>query len=134
MGFPWTVSPVLHGIGWTGGIWWDQVVHGITTESPTCPTWYSGIGRTGGMVGPGGTWDSRGQSHLSYMVQWDRTDRWDMVDPGGTWDSHGQSHLSYMVQWGMVDPGRTVDSHGPSMVQWDSHVCRMDSDGKHGRE
>ena len=39
-----------------------------------------------------------GQSHLSYMVQWDRTDRWDVVGPGGTWDSIGQSHLSYMVQ------------------------------------
>ena len=81
------------------------MVRGITTDSPTCPTWYSGIGQTGGMVGPGGTWDSRGQSHLSYMVQ-----------------------------WGMVDPGRTVDSHGQSMVQWDSHVCRMDSDGKLGHE
>ena len=71
------------------------------------------------MVGPGGTWDSIGQSHLSYMVQWDRTDRWDMVGPGGTWDSIGQSHLSYMVQWDRTDrwdvvgPGGTWDSVPP---------------------
>ena len=55
-----------NGIGRTGGIWWAQVVPGIPLDSPTCPTWYSGIGRTGGM------WWAQVvpgiQSHLSYMV------------------------------------------------------------------
>ena len=47
-----------------------------------------------------GIWESHGQSHPSYMVQWDsRTDRWDMVGSGGMWDSHGQSHLSGTVEF-----------------------------------
>ena len=63
------------GIGQTGGIWWDQVVRGIPVDSLTCPTW-DRMDRWD-MVGSGGTWDYHGQSHLSYMVQWDRADRWD---------------------------------------------------------
>ena len=68
------------------GLWWDQVVPGIPLDSSTCPTWYSGIGRTGGMWWAQvlRTWDSIGQSHLSYMVQWDR-----MVGCGGPrWYMH----------------------------------------------
>ena len=54
-GFQWSVPPVQHGtVGWAQvGLW-------IPMVSPTCPTWTSG-------VGPGGTVDSNGQSHLSYV-------------------------------------------------------------------
>ena len=71
-------------------------------RSPTSPMYMVQWDRMD-MLGPSDTWDSRGQSHLSYMVQWDRTDRWDMVGSDGTWDYHGQSHLSYMVQWDRAD-------------------------------
>ena len=44
-------------------------------DSPTYPTRYSGIGWTVGSKTLGWyAWDSNGQSHLSYTVQWDRTD------------------------------------------------------------
>ena len=85
------------------------------------------------MAGIGGIWESHGQSHLSYVVQWDTKDRWDMVG--------GFPHLSYTVQWDradkwdMVDPGGTGDSHRPShlsyMVQWD-RTDRWDMVGSGG--
>jgi len=47
--------------------------------------------------------DSHGQSHLSYIVQLDRTDSKNLVGQSGKVDSHGQSHLSCMVQWDRTD-------------------------------
>ena len=48
------------------------------------PTWYSGIGRTYG-IWCGYVYSIHGSTlavPLSYMVQWDRTDRWDIWASG----------------------------------------------------
>jgi len=85
-------------------ICWARVGQCIPMDSPTYPTWYSGIGQTVGFVGP--EWDSGfpWQSHLSYMVQWDRT------DSGIWWATVGQwipmdSPTCPMVQWDRTDSG-----------------------------
>ncbi len=42
-------------------------------------------------------WDYIGQSHVSYVVQWDRMDREIQNHPWVyKWDSIAQSHLSYV--------------------------------------
>ena len=75
-------------------------------DSPTYPTWYSGTGHMGihwtvlpilhGIVGQD-TWESIGQSYLSYMVQWDRTHGNPLDSPTyPTWDS-GIGHMG--IHW-----------------------------------
>ena len=98
-GFPWSVPPVQHGT-----VGWAQVGQWIPMVSPTCPTWYSG-------VGPGGTVDSNGQSHLYYMVQWGGP-RW---DSGFQWSVppvlHGTVGWAQVGQWiPMVSPTCTTCS------------------------
>ena len=44
-----------------------------------CPMWYSRRGWRGEMAMYGVHGNSTGQSTLSYVVQWDRMDRWDGV-------------------------------------------------------
>ena len=63
-------------------------------------------------MGQCGTVDSHGRSHLSYMVQWDRTDN--------------------RIWWARVGQWIPMDSPTCPMVQWDILLCTMDSDGKLG--
>ena len=80
MVFHWIVQPVLRGtvgcdVQWNLGQHFN--VGGIPLDSPTCPitTWYSGVGQTvGSREALEYGWYSIGQSNLSYVVQWGRTD------------------------------------------------------------
>ena len=74
---------------------WDSM-----EQSPYL-TWYSGIGWTGGIWGGMGF---HGTVPLSYMVWWDRTDRWDLGWLCSVYMGfHGTVPLSYMGQWDRMD-------------------------------
>ena len=50
-----------------------------------CTHWYSGMGRTGGIVvWTVGQWVSLWESYVYPLVQWDGTDRWDSSMDCGT--------------------------------------------------
>ena len=107
---------------------------GVPRTVPSCPMWDNGTGRIlGTSYVRWDTWESLGQSLLSHVGQWDRTDTWDklctmghmgiprtvpscpMWDSGtgrtlgtsyvrwDTWESLGQSLLSHVGQWDGTD-------------------------------
>ena len=64
---------------------------------PTSPTWYSGMGWTGGMAVPAmGRWYNPMGSRC-LMVQWDGMDRWDGCPSHGT-VVHGNQIATVIVK------------------------------------
>jgi len=97
----------------------------IPLDSPTYPTCYSGIGRTvefGGLE-----WDSgfHGQSHLSYMLQWDTTDSriwWARVGQWISMDSPTCPTCYSGIGWTVEFGGLEWDSGFPWTVPPVLHV------------
>ena len=132
MGVPRIVPPVPCGTmgrdGHLGQAMYDGT-HGSPQDSPSCPMWDNGTGRTlGTSYVRWDTWESPGQSLLSHVGQWDGTDTWDKLCTMGHMGVPRTVLSCPMWDSGM---GRTHSTMGHMGVPRTSHPSHRGYTGVH---